>query len=165
MTLPHIARLPLIGGLLLAQAGMATAAPAAIADNYILTPKPRPAPAINGPSVYGARPGRPFLYRIPSTGDRPMRFSAQGMPASLRLDPATGIISGTVPMKAGEYTLTLRARNLRGAAARRFKIVVGDTLALTPPMGWNDWYTHYDRVTADLIRRAASAMVSSGMAD
>jgi len=24
-------------------------------------------------------------------------------------------------------------------------------------MGWNDWYTHYDRVTADLIRRAASA--------
>jgi alpha-galactosidase len=165
MTLPHIARLPIIAGLLLAQAGMATAAPAAVAGKYILTPKPRPAPTINGPSVYGARPGRPFLYRIPSTGDRPIRFSALGMPASLRLDPITGIISGTVPVKVGEYTVTFRAWNSRGAATRRFKIVVGDTLALTPPMGWNDWYTHYDRVTADLIRRAASAMVSSGMAD
>jgi alpha-galactosidase len=87
------------------------------------------------------------------------------MPASLRLDPATGIVSGATPGKAGESLLTLRAWNSHGAATRYFKIVVGDTLALTPPMGWNDWYTHYDRVTADLIRRAASSMVSSGMAD
>ena len=28
-----------------------------------------------------------------------------------------------------------------------WKIVCGDTLALTPPMGWNSWYIHYDRVT------------------
>jgi alpha-galactosidase len=49
--------------------------------------------------------------------------------------------------------------------SRSFKIVVGDTLALSPPMGWNDWYTHYDRVTDELIRQAADAMVSSGMAD
>jgi len=165
MTLAHIARFPIISGLLLALAGIAGAAPAADAGKYILTPKPGPLPRINGPSVYGARPGRPFLYRIPATGERPRRFSAQGMPASLRLDPATGIVSGTTPGKAAEYPVTLRASNSRGAATRHFKIVVSDTLALTPPMGWNDWYTHYDRVTADLIRRAASSMVSSGMAD
>ncbi len=46
-----------------------------------------------------------------------------------------------------------------------FKLVVGDTLALTPPMGWNDWYTHYERITDALMRQAADAMISSGMAD
>jgi alpha-galactosidase len=39
---------------------------------YILTPKPGPAPRINGPRVYGCRPGNPFIYRIPTTGLRPM---------------------------------------------------------------------------------------------
>ncbi|MCL5743699.1 MAG: putative Ig domain-containing protein [Acidobacteria bacterium] len=95
---------------------------AADADSYVLTPKPGPAPKINGPVVYGAHPGRPFLYRIPCTGRRPIRFSAKGLPASLRLDAATGIISGRAPEKRGEYVLTLHARNPQGAATRRFKI-------------------------------------------
>ena len=43
--------------------------------------------------------------------------------------------------------------------------MVGETLALTPPMGWNSWYIHYDRVTDQVMRRAADAMVASGMAD
>lgn len=132
---------------------------------YILTPKPGPEPKINGPAVYGARPGRPFLYRIPCTGGRPVRFSAKGLPAPLKLDASTGIIRGQTPQQRGEYTVELRAANEHGKAARRFKIVVGDTLALTPPMGWNDWYTHYDHVTDKLVRQAADAMIASGMAD
>ena len=32
------------------------------------------APKINGPKVQGCRPGRPFLYRIPCTGNRPITF-------------------------------------------------------------------------------------------
>jgi alpha-galactosidase len=32
-------------------------------------------------------------------------------------------------------------------------------------MGWNDWYTYYDRVTDKVVRQAADAMISSGMAD
>jgi len=43
--------------------------------------------------------------------------------------------------------------------------VVGDTLALTPPMGWNSWYIHYNRVTEEHMRNAADVMVASGMAD
>ena len=131
----------------------------------ILTPKPGPEPRINGPKVYGARPGMPFLYRIPATGVRPMRFAARGLPAGLKLDAATSIISGTTPAKAGPYNLTLRATNARGKAERKFRIVVGDTLALTPPMGWNHWYTYYDRVDDKLFRAAADAMIASGMAD
>ena len=42
---------------------------------------------------------------------------------------------------------------------------MGDTLALTPPMGWNSWYIHYYRVTAADLRAAADAMIESGMAD
>ncbi|MGO9239769.1 MAG: putative Ig domain-containing protein [Bryobacteraceae bacterium] len=134
-------------------------------DRPILTPKPAPAPQINGPAVYGVRPGRPLLYRIPCTGTRPIHFAAQGLPASLRLDAATGIITGTAPQEPGEYPLTLRASNHHGRATKSWKIVVGDTLALTPPMGWNDWYTHYDHVTDKLLRQAADAMIASGMAD
>jgi alpha-galactosidase len=131
----------------------------------ILTPKPGPEPRINGPKVYGARPGRPFLYRIPCTGQRPLKFGADGLPASLKLDPATGIVTGTAPPQPGEYAVTLRASNSHGRASRPFRLVVGDTLALTPPMGWNDWYSHYERVTDKMMREAADAMISSGMAD
>ena len=85
----------------------------------ILTPKPGPAPRINGPEVYGARPGHPFLYLIPAQGDRPMKFSAKGLPKGLRLDSSTGIITGTTP-EAGEYTVTLRAKNKHGKDTRAF---------------------------------------------
>ncbi len=137
----------------------------AASDKYILTPKPGPAPKINGPVVYGARPGRPFLYRIPCTGQRPIKFSAKGLPKELKLDAATGIIQGTTPAKRGEYPITMQATNGKGRTSKQFKIVVGDTLSLTPPMGWNDWYTHYDRITDKLMRQAADVMISSGMAD
>lgn len=31
-------------------------------------------PIINGPDVYGASPGKDFLYLIPTVGERPIRF-------------------------------------------------------------------------------------------
>lgn len=130
----------------------------------ILTPKPGPAPRINGPTLYGCRPGHPFLYRIPTQGERPMQFSADGLPPSLQLDARSGIITGTAPQR-GEYKVTIRARNGRGKDSRPFRIVSGDTLSLTPSMGWNHWYAHYNRITDPMMREAADIMVSSGMAD
>jgi len=61
--------------------------------------------------------------------------------------------------------VTLHAANAKGKASRRFRIVAGDTLALTPPMGWNHWYAHYDRITDAMMREAADILVSSRMAD
>jgi alpha-galactosidase len=130
----------------------------------ILTPPPGPAPRINGPSVYGCGPHKPFLYRIPCTGNRPVTFTAQGLPPSLRLDAGRGIISGTAPA-TGRYPVVLAAVNPHGSASKTLTIVSGKGLALTPPMGWNHWYAHYGRVTDRLIREAADLMVSSGMAD
>ncbi|HPC93296.1 MAG TPA: NPCBM/NEW2 domain-containing protein [Sedimentisphaerales bacterium] len=134
-------------------------------EKVLLTPKPGPAPQINGPKVYGCRPGHPFLYRIPCTGTRPIAFGAAGLPETLRLDASTGIITGTVPTPRGEYVVTLEAKNDHGSDRRTFAIIVGDTLALTPPMGWNSWYIHYYHVTEEHMRNAADVMISSGMAD
>ncbi len=134
-------------------------------EKVILTPKPGPEPRINGPKVYGCRPGRPFIYRIPCTGERPIRFAARNLPQSLKLDRDTGIITGHAPKQPGEYIVTLQARNGAGHDSRIFRIVVGDTLALTPPMGWNSWYIHYHHVTEQHMRNAADVMIESGMAD
>jgi len=139
--------------------------PAINEEKIILTPRPGPAPRINGPTVYGTRPGRPFIYRIPCTGQRPIEFGAKKLPRDLNLDKATGIITGTTPKKPRPYKVTLTASNARGIAKRSFTIVVGDTLALTPPMGWNHWYTWYNRITDRHLRQAADVMISSGMAD
>ncbi len=130
----------------------------------LYTPKPKPSPRINGPLVYGARPGHPFLYRIPCQGVRPMSFSIEGLPAELKLDVNSGIISGTTP-KTGDYHLVIEAKNSKGKDKRNFRIVAGEKLALTPPMGYNHWYAHYDRITDPMMREAADVMISSGMAD
>lgn len=133
--------------------------------NDLRTPPPPPTPHLNGPKVYGVHPGHPFLYRIPCTGNRPMTFSVRSLPASLKFDRHAGIISGTAPDKPGEYVVTLGVSNALGKDARPLKIVVGDTIGLTPQMGWNDWYTYYDHITERDVRAAAAAMIRSGMAD
>jgi alpha-galactosidase len=132
--------------------------------NEIRTPLPKPKPRINGPLVYGCRPGHPFLYRIPCQGERPIQFTVKGLPAGLMLDASTGIITGIAPQK-GEYDLVLEARNSKGRNKRKLKIVAGEILALTPTMGWNHWYVHFNRITDKIIREAADNMVRSGMAD
>ncbi|MDB6056995.1 MAG: Alpha-galactosidase [Verrucomicrobiales bacterium] len=134
------------------------------ADSQILTPKPQPAPRVNGPTIYGARPGHPFLYRIPAQGERPMKFSVKNLPNTLQLDPDTGIISGTTPGR-GTYNLRFKAKNKHGSSQRTFRLVSGDTLSLTPSMGWNSWYAHYSRITDKMMREAADIMISTGMAD
>jgi alpha-galactosidase len=129
---------------------------------YILTPKPPKTPRINGAKIFGVRPGRPVLYTIPATGDRPMSFAANNLPAGLAVDSNTGIISGTIK-EPGEYVVKLAATNKQGKMQRDLKIVCGDTICLTPPMGWNSWNCWGCSVDENKIRKAADAMVSSGL--
>jgi alpha-galactosidase len=128
----------------------------------IRTPKASATPRINGPSIFGVRPGAPFAYHIPATGERPIEFSAGALPAGLRLDSATGEITGSLKGH-GRYTVTLRAKNSHGVAERKFRIVVGETIALTPPMGWNSWNCWGSRVDAEKVLRSARGMVASGL--
>ena len=130
----------------------------------ILTPPEGKAPRINGARVLGVRPGNPILWRIPVTGERPMRLSVEGLPKGATFDAARGVVGGAVAER-GTYEFDVTAENTHGRAQRRLRLVVGDKIALTPPMGWNSWNCFNFAVTEKNIRDAADAMVSSGLAD
>jgi alpha-galactosidase len=140
----------------------AAAASSAWTGAEIRTPQAPATPRINGPAIFGVRPGNPFLYHIPVTGDRPMTFSVSGLPNGLHLDRQTGNITGSLS-HPGNYSVTLHAKNSRGSAHKQFRIVVGEEIALTPPMGWNSWNAYHATVTGDDVRRAAHAMAASGL--
>jgi alpha-galactosidase len=128
----------------------------------VMTPKPSPKPRINGARVFGVRPGSPFLFTVPATGERPLTISATNLPAGLQLDSQSGRITGSLPEK-GTFVVTLIAQNAKGTAERALKIICGDTIALTPPMGWNSWNCFGCDVTEANVRAAADAMVASGL--
>ena len=130
----------------------------------ILTPPTPATPRINGPKVFGVRPGNPVLFTIPATGVRPIVFSAKGLPDGVSLDAKTGFLSGKVE-KAGNYPILFTAKNAKGETSREFTLCVGETIALTPPMGWNSWNCFAHAVSDEKIRSAAKAMVDSGLAD
>ncbi len=131
---------------------------------YILTPPAGESPKINGPAVYGATPGKWFLYRIPATGKKPMNFTIEGLPKGLYLNSENGIIMGKTP-PAGEYKLLITARNSIGTATREFRIITGQGIALTPPMGWNSWNCWGLSVDDAKVRAAADAFIRTGLAD
>jgi alpha-galactosidase len=131
-------------------------------STYILTPPPGPAPRINGAQVFGVRPDHPILFRIPATGIRPMKFSAKNLPRGVKVDKKTGEITGSIA-KPGDYVVTLEARNKKGKATRNFTIKVGETIGLTPPMGWNSWNIYGTKVTQALVLANAKAMAGSGL--
>jgi len=130
----------------------------------ILTPKAPPQPRINGAKVVGVRPGNPFLFAIPATGTRPMTYHATGLPTGLILDSATGIITGSTAA-TGRHDVTVTVSNSLGMASRTLRIMVGDMLALTPPMGWNSWNCFANTVTEHHVLDAADDLVKSGLRD
>jgi len=127
-----------------------------------LTPVASEFPRINGAPVFGVRPDSPFLYSIPATGVRPMNFAAEGLPEGLVLDAATGRITGKIA-KTGTYKVVLIAKNSKGEARKLFKIIVGETITLTPAMGWNSWNCFAGHVDQEKVLGAAKALVASGL--
>jgi len=121
-------------------------------------------PAIHAPRITGATAGRPFLFRIPATGEGPLRFAAENLPQSLSLDPSTGIITGVLTIEA-RTEVRLTVEGPKGRAESSLTIVGGRrALALTPPMGWNSWNAWGTSVDDAKVRAAAEWMVKSGLA-
>jgi len=131
-------------------------------EPYILTPAPKAEPKITGAKVFGVRPGSPFQFLVTATGDRPMTFSATGLPKELNINTQTGLITGKLS-KAGTYVVKLEAKNAKGKFQRKLRVECGDRIALTPPMGWNSWNCFAQEVSAEKVKRAADAMVKSGL--
>jgi alpha-galactosidase len=131
---------------------------------YILTPLPKKTPRINSPKIFGATPGNPFLYTVAASGDRPMQFSATNLPTGLTISSTTGIISGSVKER-GIYNVRLKAKNRLGEASQTLKIKIGDTISLTPPIGWNGWNAWEANLDRDKVIASAKAMVNKGLLD
>lgn len=94
---------------------------ARIAMKEILTPQPASTPRINGPKIYGSRPGMKFIYRIPCQGEVPIRFKVKGLPSGLKLDDTRGVITGTVPVEKGDYVMKFKVKNAHGKDSRTLK--------------------------------------------
>ncbi len=133
-------------------------------DAFILTPKPAKTPRINGAKIFGVRPGSPFLFQVPVSGVRPMEYAAEDLPEGLKINSETGLITGKIKsLQKKSYHVKLTAKNRLGSASRNFKIVVGDNICLTPPMGWNSWYGCSEGVSAEQVKEVADAFVKSGL--
>jgi alpha-galactosidase len=130
----------------------------------VRTPAPKPTPRINGPRVYGVRPGHPFFYHLPVSGQRPMSIVANNLPDGLALDASTGNITGRIN-QPGETIVNFTAANSAGRATAKLRIIAGATICLTPPMGWNSWNCFHTNIDRARISGAADAMVATGLID
>ena len=138
--------------------------PSRTAQLGIQTPKEKDEPQFNGADIWGVRPGRPVIFRVPVSGLRPMVFTAKNLPDGVTLD-AKGVLRGTAPATKGDYDIEVTAKNAKGEAKRTIRLAVGDTITLTPPMGWNSWNTLCFRLTQKDAMAAAKALEESGLGD
>jgi alpha-galactosidase len=135
---------------------VSAAAFAATTDAPIAPATTSTLPRILGPAAFAARPASPFVYKVAAVGQQPLTFSATGIPTGLSIAADTGIISGTTPA-AGSYPVTFTVSNSLGTATQKFALVAGDTLAQTPPMGWNSYDSFGGGVTESEVLAAAEA--------
>ena len=135
-----------------------------VAEKYILTPAPSKKPKINTAPVFGVTPGNPFLFTIVASGEKPMQYSAERLPKGLSLDTQTGIITGKL-MEKGNHEVILKAVNQFGTSQKTLVITVGDTISLTPPMGWNGWNSWARLIDGEKVLASANAMVNMGLKD
>lgn len=121
-------------------------------------------PRLNGARRVGYRPGTEVIHPIAVTGQRPLRWHVNGLPHGLSVDDQ-GIIRGMSPASPGTIPITVRVSNELGEINETVELCIGDTLAFTPPMGWNSWNVYGPDVTAAIVMAMADAMVTSGMRD
>ena len=123
------------------------------------------APLLNYPRITGGSVGKPFAFLIPASGEEPLTFAARNLPPGLALDPKSGLITGTLET-VGRTAVAITVTNRRGKTSGTLTIVAGEngnTLALTPPLGWNSWNAWGNTVTAERVKASADGMVKTGL--
>jgi alpha-galactosidase len=136
-----------------------------ISGREILTPKPGPEPRLAGATIFGVRTGKPIRTCVSATGEKPVVFTAAGLPSGISIDSKTGWITGRAPMQQGDSSVVITATNAKGSDSRTLTLRVGNEICLTPPMGWNSWYVHSEGVSEQAIRDMAKAMKDKGLQD
>ena len=117
---------------------------------------------LGGPRRIGLRPGRPFVHLVGVSG--PVDgLDVAGLPPGLAFEPSRRVIAGRTTA-IGRHEVRITGEAAAGRLAESIELVVGDTICLTPPVGWNSWHAFGPAVTEDDVRRAASVLVESGLA-
>ncbi len=84
-----------------------------------------------------------------------MKFAVRRLPPGLTFDAGSGIVSGSI-QKSGEYKIEAHGENAAGKADAEIRVLCGDRLALTPPMGWNSYDAFGDSVLeSEVLANAA----------
>ena len=129
---------------------------------YILTPKAKEDPKINNPKAFGVRPNKPILFNLAVSGMRPMTYEAENLPKGVVFNKLNGRFSGSIK-KDGVYKIKIIAKNTFGKSESELHIIVGEKLALTPPMGWNSWNCWGLTIDQNKILEAGKIIVKSGL--
>lgn len=120
-------------------------------------------PVINMPSVYGGCTGKDILCRIPVTGKRPVKLSAEGLPQGLQLH--NNIISGRV-LENCRFKVCIKAENELGSDVCEVLFKIGeDTMLLTPLMGFTSWNAFGSAVTQKSMEETAELILKKGIAE
>ena len=121
------------------------------------------APKINLASLVGAAPGKPFLLRIPVTGERPITCCAFGLPAGISLD---GQILSGIFEEAGEYDVTLTVKNAKGSCQKTVRFEIGEGKLLpTPLLGFTTWNAFGSDVSQKDVVETAKKLVELGITE
>ena len=119
-------------------------------------------PRFHGPAVFGARPGNRFFFPLSVEGER-VSLNCPNPPPGCTFHTASGTLRGQIAA-AGVYRVNFEAENPAGRAVREVRLIVGENIQLTPPMGWNSWYCFSEGVSDARIRAIADALVGRGLA-
>jgi uncharacterized repeat protein (TIGR03803 family) len=112
-------------------------------DEFLVLTVTEPmAPKINSPLTAAATVGQAFSYQITAT-NLPTSYAADSLPAGLKVDTTTGLISG-MPTTAGTFSPEIGAQNTSGFDDEKLTLTVSAAPVLAP------------KITSPL---AASAMV------
>ncbi len=121
------------------------------------------APKINVPDCFGASPKKPLLLKIAASGQRPLTYNAENLPAGLTV--SNGIITGVVA-EEGDYTVTLIAENKHGKDEKKIVLEIHkDRVQLTPLMGFTSWNAFGYQVTQENMETTANRMTELGLSE
>lgn len=81
-------------------------------------------PSITSDNVIEVEVSVPFTYAITATNG-PTSFNATGLPSTLTLDSATGVITGT-PTEIGNYLVLISATNSQGTGTSNVTLSISD---------------------------------------
>ncbi len=119
-------------------------------------------PRFHAPGVFGVRPDNEFFFPLPVEGEA-VSLNCVNPPQGCVFDAVSGTLRGRISTR-GVYRVKFEAENPAGRATCEIKMVAGEQIQLTPPMGWNSWYCFSEGVSDARIRTIADALVDRGLA-